>query len=552
MNDSISQEGVKYPLTHATVLRLVSRMPIQSPEKFEEKGTLVKLKKDSKYFSLNPEAAGVGETIGTKPDEPGWTYVRFPKSGLKNRYRIGSSGVDEGACDLELAESETMTYAVTILAGQTIEVPVTGFAVEPGDILKLASNPIRVVAMEKCVASGVIAFVTEIISGGMAIVDCQSQRKTVFTGKYEGKLEQNGKVVLDASQSVIVGNFGLEDDSFSVKEEVTVTLDDICGLEEPKARFREALEDAARYPKIYAAYREEPPAGYLVCGPPGCGKTMLAKAAYASMVGICKTKNAPISQGFILVSGPEILSKWVGSAEATIRHIFAKARKFHEKWNIRPLVFFDEAEAIMANRDSGISSDVLKSIVPAFLAEMQGVRDSGALVMLATNKPKSLDPAIVRDGRIDATIEVGRPDRVAVAAIFRNNMKGVILQTGVSLEELAGLAVEEIFSPKRSIFAITRVGDDGKPTDVTFAFKDIVSGAMVANIVKEAKRIARNRDKARGEDSASGVSKVDVSTAVEANYRQKLILDHEEALGDFVRDFKDKILKITKLVQAQA
>ena len=110
-----------------------------------------------------------------------------------------------------------------------------------------------------------------------------------------------------------------------------------------------------------------------------------------------------------MVSGPEILDKYVGVPEATIRHIFARARKFYQKTGIRPVIFLDEAESILAKRDSGISSDVLRTIVPAFLAEMQGVRESGAIVILATNKPESLDYAAIREGRIDVKLRIGRP-----------------------------------------------------------------------------------------------------------------------------------------------
>jgi proteasome-associated ATPase len=538
-----------YPLALATVIRVTSRMPLASPDKLSRKGTLVKIRKDSKYYGLQPEAAGTGEVIGTREDEVGWAYVQFP-TGYKNRYRIGLPLAQDGACDLELAEEEIEKLAVAVYGGQLLEFCVSGFEVQPGDSLKLSRDALSVAGVEKGAASGSVAFVAQALEGEMALVDFQGNRKTVFAGRFAGQLEPSGRVVLDASGTVIIANFGLEDDSFSVDQTDPVAWDDICGQEEAKNRFMDALEKPALHPQHYQFFGKKPPAGVLLYGPPGCSKTMFGKAIFTSITATCAAKGARASQGFILVSGPEILDKYVGVPEATIRHIFARARKFYQKNGIRPVIFLDEAESILAKRDSGISSDVLRTIVPAFLAEMQGVRQSGALVILATNKPESLDYAAIREGRIDVKLRIGRPDRKAARDIFLKNMSQVPVSETTTKDKLADTFAEELFSPKRVIYEIQREKAAGETATVYFTLADIVSGAMVPVVVEEAKRLALERELAKPQ-ATEGVRPEDVVAAVESVYRQCFASDHEEALRDFTHDFVDSIRQVKKLTQAQ-
>ncbi|MEK7641395.1 MAG: AAA family ATPase [Patescibacteria group bacterium] len=549
------EASASYPLVHATVHRLIERSPIQGPESFK-KSTLVRIATGSKFFGLDSRTNGIGEIVLLKPEEPGWAYVRFPaatpEERFTNRYRIGDPEIEGGVCDLEFAEAEKRTYAIIVYGGQTVEIQVTGFKLEAGDVVKIDPKSAKVVAVEKAVPSGNIAFIYRIIDAGFVEVDFQGHRRTVFSGKFGGKLEANGRVVLDASGTVILENYGLDDDSFAVAEDTLVTWDDVCGQEDAKSRFREALEMHEMYPKTHAAYRMKAPNGFLLWGPPGCSKTMLGKAVYSSMAALCKAKGAPISQGFILISGPEILDKYVGAAEGTIRHIFARARKFYRKWGIRPVIMIDEAEAILAKRDSGISSDVLRSIVPAFLSQMDGVRESGAIVILATNKPGILDSAVIRPGRIDAQVEIKRPDRPAVREIFVKNMKGIPIAKDSNLDMLADLLVNEVFSEKRNIFQIDRVADTGKEMEtVYFRLSDIVSGAMVPAIVKEVKRLAilRDRTSSLPDGQVSGIGTVDIIAAVDSMYQQSFASDHREALGDFTQSFGDRIRGVTKLIQ---
>jgi len=186
----------------------------------------------------------------------------------------------------------------------------------------------------------------------------------------------------------------------------------------------------------------------------------------------------------------------------------------------------------------------------SFLAEMQGVRQSGAIVILATNKPESLDYAAIREGRIDVKLRIGRPDRKAAREIFLKNMKNVPVSETTTLEKLADTFAQELFSEKRVIYEVERVGAAGETTTVYFTLADIVSGAMVPVVVEEAKRLALQRELSKPR-ATEGVRPEDVVAGVESVYRQSFASDHVEALRDFTHDFADSVRGIKKLTQAQ-
>jgi proteasome-associated ATPase len=205
---------------------------------------------------------------------------------------------------------------------------------------------------------------------------------------------------------------------------------------------------------------------------------LLAKAAAGSISKLHGKQAA--DTGYIYVKGPEVLSKWVGESESTIRGLFLLARNHKAKHGYPAILFVDECESLLSKRGTGLSSDVNNTIVPAFLAELDGLVDSGAMVILATNRPDKLDPAVVREGRIDRRIRVARPDQSDAAQVFAIYLKRV--PSCPNPEEVAEHASKHLFSEATGLVRLTT------STGETFPFHlgHLASGAMIEGIVDRA------------------------------------------------------------------
>ncbi|MDD5165424.1 MAG: ATP-binding protein [Candidatus Pacebacteria bacterium] len=547
-NQSSPESKVSYPLVQTTALLVSSKPTPMTSSKFVM-NRIVKLKKESKFYALHPNPEESGQIIGPDPKREGWVCVLFAPSGYKNFFRIGMPSVDNGTCDLDVDEKlEQETFVTVTYAGQLMEFPVSSFTLSPGDTVLIDRKAERIVSVTKAIPSGFIAFVSRVIDDTFVIVDFQGNKKTIFAGKFSGKLQESGRVVLDVTGTVILENYGLNDDSFTVAES-SVTWSNVHGQDDACQRFTEAVEEPFRYPELYKRLKKEAPNGVLVFGPPGCSKTMMMKAVFSQFLAMCKEKGVDGRKGFFLISGPEVLDKYIGSAEALIRNIFARANKFYTETSIRPMIVIDECEALLAKRDSGVSSDILKSIVPTFLAEWQGVRVSKAIVVGMTNKPNSLDSAVTRPGRLDIMIEVKRPTREASRLIFLDRLKGVEVSKTTTVDLLADAFVEEVFSPKRVMYDITRREGD-KDISMPFTFVNILSGAMIPVIAEEAKRATFNRLKqAPSGTEFDGLRLEEVTGAVDIIFGQNFRLEHREALDEFVHDYAKDITACSKRIQ---
>ena len=266
-----------------------------------------------------------------------------------------------------------------------------------------------------------------------------------------------------------------------------IEWDEIGGMKSQLEDIRRKVEFPVRYRKIYEEFKLPPSKGILLHGPPGCGKTLIAKAI-ASHVIKQKTATAKL---FIYLKGGELLSKYVGEAENRIKGVFESARNTYVKLNIRPVIFIDEAEAILPPRGSRISSDVETTIVPTFLSEMDGFEGNNPFVILATNFPEKVDPAVQRPGRIDMKIYVGRPNREDSIEIFKIHLKKTkVAQSINSLAEISAGMLSE--SDK---------------------LKNELSGALIANIVNLATEYAILR-RIQHDRSAMGVTIEDIERSV--------------------------------------
>ena len=327
--------------------------------------------------------------------------------------------------------------------------------------------------------------VLEITDSG-AVIEIRGEQRIVNADGIE--LRVGDIALLDASANLVLGVKQAAKPKFEAVTEV-ITWDDVRGQVEAKRALREALELPYLHPEVFKHYNMKPTKGIMLYGPPGCGKTMLGQAAATSM---------GAEGGFILCKGPEVLDPYVGAAEATIRSLFARARQFYANTGKRATIFIDEADAILGGRGAR-NAHMEKTVVPQFLAEMDGVEDSCATVILATNRSLSLDAAVVRPGRIDRKIEVTRPNAEDSFDIAHSYLSKAPVSG--SVEELAMATTELVF----------------KKTFINAAqerrLSDHVSGSLICSVVELAKGRALNRDLSAG--SLTGLTLEDLSYGVE-------------------------------------
>jgi proteasome-associated ATPase len=526
------------PFAYATVVA-ISETRADRLAKLTDPGTRVRLRRDSKFASQNK---GVGTVKGQY--SYGWTMVEFD-DGYLNYYRTGIKDVENGACDLEFADIKSFDTAVIVVKGEFLEVLLPkNREVKPGDTVTVVTETMQIVDVASVQIGGNIGYLRRRVDETFSEVDYESSVRVVFNGKFADSLEKGDRVVLDGTATVIIRNLGKEDERFNFTAETNITWNEIGGLTEAKRQMIEAVELPHKNPEIFRFYGKRPVKGILLYGPPGCGKTMLGKATATTLARIYNGDGA--SAGFIYIKGPEILDRFVGVAEATVRQIFARARKHKATHGYPAVVFIDEADAILAKRGSGISSDVERTIVPMFLTEMDGLEDSGALVILATNRSDILDPAVVRDGRIDRKIKIDRPTAESAAEIFRLNLKQVPLNNGYSLEELAKLGSDEVFASRRVLYQIA-TRSNGM---LNFTLGNIVNGGMIVSVVDQATSIALHRDLSK--KKPEGLCKDDLVAAVDAVERQNRDLNHTDDLAEFVHDFREDVVGIQRLRQATA
>ena len=313
-----------------------------------------------------------------------------------------------------------------------------------------------------------------------------------------------------------------------VLEEVPdISYEDIGGLDSQLEEIRDAVELPFLHADLFKEHELEPPKGILLYGPPGCGKTLVAKAVANSLAKKVAAKLGRDDRRsyFLNIKGPELLNKYVGETERQIRMIFQRAREKSEE-GVPIIVFFDEMESLFRTRGSGISSDMEATIVPQLLAEIDGVETlKNVIVVGASNREDLIDPAILRPGRLDVKIKIERPNETAAADIFRKYLTPSL--------PIAESEVTKHGSPEGAIKSmIDEVVDkmyaddeDNQFLEVTYAngdkevlyFKDFSSGAMIENIVRRAKKLAIKRVIA-GEER--GIRADDLIVAIHQEYKE--------------------------------
>ena len=287
-----------------------------------------------------------------------------------------------------------------------------------------------------------------------------------------------------------------------VLEEVPdIDYGDIGGLRHQIDLIRDAVELPYLHPELFLEHRLTPPKGILLYGPPGCGKTLIAKAVASSLARKVRERTG-IEEGrsfFLNIKGPELLNKYVGETERHIRLVFQRAREKASE-GMPVIVFFDEMDSLFRTRGSGVSSDVENTIVPQLLSEIDGVeRLENVIVIGASNREDMIDPAILRPGRLDVKIKIERPDAEAARDILSKYLTPDLPLHADDLAEHGG-SPEETCSAmiQRAVERMYSEQDENRFLEVTYAdgdkeilyFKDFNSGAMLENIVSRAKKMA--------------------------------------------------------------
>ena len=402
--------------------------------------------------------------------------------------------------------------------------------IKPGQELIL-NEGLNVVETAGYEIQGEVVVLTEQLAEDRAVVAVRAdeQKVAIIAEPLRSiRLQAGDHILMDARSGYLLEKLPKSEvEDLSLEEVPDISYDDIGGL----GTQLETIKDAVELPYLYAEYYKEhhlaPPKGVLLYGPPGCGKTMIAKAVANNLAARISEKRGEKVKGFFLnIKGPELLNKYVGETERKIREIFIKAREKAAE-DVPVVVFFDEMDALFRTRGSGISSDVETTIVPQLLAEIDGVEHlKNVIVIGASNRQDLIDPAILRPGRLDVKIKIERPDAAAAVDIFNKYMTPQLPINEAEVRESSGdaqAAVDRMIAA--TIEEMYSLGEENRFLEVTYAngdkevlyFKDFSSGAMIESVVRRAKKLALKR---YIQTSEKGIKVEDLLNAVREEFKE--------------------------------
>jgi proteasome-associated ATPase len=343
------------------------------------------------------------------------------------------------------------------------------------------------------------------------------------------RLRAGEHVLMDTRSGLLLERIPRPEVEELVLEEVPdLTYDDVGGLDDQIEQIKDAVELPYLHADLFLEHDLQPPKGILLYGPPGCGKTLIAKAVANSLAKRVaeKTGNEHTRSYFLNIKGPELLNKYVGETERQIRLIFERAREKSEE-GVPVIVFFDEMDSLFRTRGTGISSDIESTIVPQLLAEIDGVESlKNVIVIGASNREDLIDPAILRPGRLDVKIKIERPDEISAKQIFLRYLQPTLPLAEDETKLHDGDPVAAVDSMiDAAVSAMYATDDANRFLEVTYQngdkeilfFKDFASGAMIENIVRRAKKLSIKRQISGG---SRGISTQDLLDSIKQEYRE--------------------------------
>jgi len=344
------------------------------------------------------------------------------------------------------------------------------------------------------------------------------------------KLRAGDSLLMDSRSGLLLEKLPRPEVEDLVLEEVPdISYDDVGGLDSQIEQITDAVELPFLYRELFAEHKLPAPKGVLLYGPPGCGKTLIAKAVANSLAKKVaeRSGDGAARSYFLNIKGPELLNKYVGETERQIRLVFQRAREKSEE-GVPVIVFFDEMDSLFRTRGSGISSDVESTIVPQLLAEIDGVEAlKNVIVIGASNREDLIDPAILRPGRLDVKIKIERPNETAAAQIFSRYLAASLPLDEAEVRSMGGGDRDKTvrLMIERTVEEMYRDEEANQFLEVTYQngdkevmyYKDFASGAMIENIVRRAKKLAIKRQIAR---EGKGIRTQDLIDSIKQEYKE--------------------------------
>lgn len=355
--------------------------------------------------------------------------------------------------------------------------------------------------------SGPVIKVTELLGPDRLRVGQEHGQQSLILQRGElllkEKLKVGDEVRTDPNYRVAIEALAKpQSDEYFLDEVPELPWEKVGGQQQALASIRDAIELPLLHPDLFSRFHHQTPKGFLLYGPPGCGKTLIGKACAYNLTQQLKAQTGEeMREYFMHIKGPEILNMWVGESERMVREIFATAREKRREGYL-PFLFIDEAESILGTRRASRFSNILSTLVPMFCTEMDGIESlHEVVIILASNRADLIDPAIIRPGRIDRKIKVNRPDKAGAREIIRIYLSNdlpydpvVVAETGsvsAAADKLADGLIETIFAHREENRFLSITLRSGKKE--TLFRGDLISGAILASIVERAKGTAIKR-----------------------------------------------------------
>src|SRR5215467_7409658 len=400
--------------------------------------------------------------------------------------------------------------------------------IKPGQELVL-NEGLNVIQTAGYEIQGEVVVLKEVLDEGRAIVTLRADEEKVgiiADPLRSLKLKVGDHILMDGKSGYLLERLPKSEvEDLALEGVPDIGYEDIGGLTTQIETIRDAVELPYLYADYYKEHKLAPPKGVLLYGPPGCGKTMIAKAVANNLAQKVSEKRGEKIKGFFMnIKGPELLNKYVGETERKIREIFMKAKEKAAE-DVPVVVFFDEMDALFRTRGSGISSDVETTIVPQLLAEIDGVEGlKNVIVIGASNRQDLIDPAILRPGRLDVKLKVERPDRGGAADIFAKYLTADIpfAESETPNGNVAGAIKHMTDAAVEAMYALD---DENRFLEATYSngdrevlyFKDFVSGAMIESVVRRAKKLALKRYIGGGQ---KGIMADDLLMAIREEFKE--------------------------------